>query len=184
MSRTHIPNNPIQEITVHPETHRISACWGNENNTLAKATNLISSISEDFADWGLVHKQPYAKPTDVMKVDIKGDNILFSEILHSLNICLDSMVFTQKQIIRFLERNPDAIRNGGTPNMFIFSKTVDGQEHYFLANIFLFGGELTSIPIKITNDYGEPVPRITDHGESYPLNSLRLMVPETAFSEN
>jgi len=144
----------------------ISACSRGEKTSIAHAHNIFpGGIDRDFVQWGCdvpqratatVYPEMYEMhnlqatvktmfgslcPDLVQKYSCSGISRLG---LHKIQRSLKSngLVFTQQQIIRFVQENPKSIHIDNYGTFFLFTEIVEMVETYFVARVGLYYDKL------------------------------------------
>jgi len=106
--------------------------------TIANAKNTFKSfIDADFKNWGL-NTSGSATPEMLLDVHEITENANFAQIFTGLNSDLDKLVMTQAQIIRFCEKHPTWLRQGGYSTFFLIKE----NNEYFVVHVYVHSGGL------------------------------------------
>ena len=104
----------------------------NGTRTIARAHDVfVSGIDSDFVAWGLDVSGQQTKATKAIVYEITKDGT-FAEIFGSLERSLDSLCWTQSQIVDFVEAW-DRLREDGCTTFFLFKV----GNKFFVARVFV-----------------------------------------------
>lgn len=118
--------NPYLRLISGGETVTIFACKGGE-----KANKKLLDVYE-----------MYNKDAD------------FKTLFGSLGSCLKSLAFeSQEQVETFCQENKQWLRTDGYGTFFLFTEKVDGEEKFFVADVFWLSGELKVDVNHLSDDY-------------------------------
>lgn len=133
------PKNPYLRLISGGETVTISACKGGRWASLAHAHETFTAgVDPNFKNWGLDQSQPTTQKTDVEVYETYNKDadprILFGSLSSDLKSCaFDS----QEQIETFCRENKKWLRKGGYATFFLFTEEVDGEEKFFVTDVYL-----------------------------------------------
>jgi hypothetical protein len=89
-------------------------------------------ISEDFENWGLYQSGP-ATPEALLDVSEMINDGTFTQIFTDITGDFDKICLTQNQIIRFCEKHPNWLRQGGCATFFL----TKVKKEYLVVHVFL-----------------------------------------------
>jgi hypothetical protein len=105
---------------------------------IGKADKIFkSNIDNDFENFGL-NKVGNATKKTLLDIHEIVEDAKFSQIFPSINSDLDKLVMTQSQIIRFCEKNPALLRQGGYGTFFLIKE----NNEYFVVYVSVGSGGL------------------------------------------
>ena len=116
--------------------------------TIASATNVFTwGIDSDFKNWGLdvAGRAMPETPVQVYEMVQDGD---YRTIFGSLERDLDTLCFTQEQIVSFVRDYKKWLRTGGYATFFLFKV---GNE-FFVAYVSLYGGGRPYVNVRRFSD--------------------------------
>lgn len=110
----------------------ISKCSG--KRTIAQSGNVFSG----YLDLGFKQLDVKDRKTPKTKIEVFRvvKNATFDTMFRSLGRALNTLVFTQDQVITFVEEHRDRLQTGGSTNFFLLNK----DERFFVASVYLRGG--------------------------------------------
>ncbi len=103
-------------------SEKLSLSKSDGQATIVKAEDVFKSwIDSDFQNWGL-NKESKATPETEIEVYEMVKDATFKEIFISLSDDLDSLCFTQSQIIDFCKKHRNHLRQDGDATLFLTKK--------------------------------------------------------------
>ncbi len=138
------PKNPYLRLISGGETVTISACKGGKKANIYNAKKTFPGyIDSDFKGYGINLPQPTTAKTDVEVHEMYNKNADFKTLFGSLSSDLKSLAFeSQEQIEKFVQENKQWLRTDGYGTFFLFTEEVNGEEKFFVADVYFHSGEL------------------------------------------
>ena len=111
----------------------LDACSG--QRTIAQATDVFSYIDSNFKNWG-TDVRGEATPKTPVAVHELIEDANFAKMFGALADDPGKLVLTQDQIIQFVERHRNWLRQGGLPTFFLFRS----DSEFFVASVLCCSG--------------------------------------------
>lgn len=146
--------NPYLRLISGGKTVTIFACKGGEKANIYHAKKTFPGyIDPCFDSYGINLPQPAVAKTDVDVYEMYNKDADFKTLFGSFGSDLKSLAFeSQEQVETFCQENKQWLRTDGYGTFFLFTEKVDGEEKFFVADVFWDSGELRVVVNLLSND--------------------------------